>query len=153
MKKPIGILKGPIIDDRIISDKTFAKRLLLHLESTQANGAAGSSELEYLTMVARKLFEYQVATCPEDELPYIKRVAKQTPITEQHLIDRGFEKEVIDHESRYLQFAFNDEKYCDLALVTGDKNGFLEVCLFPYENFFRFQYIEDVDRLIELLKK
>src|SRR5690554_1118315 len=47
-------------------------------------------------------------------------------ITEQWLVDLGFTKEVLSDESGYYYtLDFNDDKYCDLSIVSGDKNGFI----------------------------
>lgn len=44
---------NPIIDNRIVSDKTFAVRLYNFLNAVQVNDMAGEEEKEYLLSVAR----------------------------------------------------------------------------------------------------
>lgn len=72
---------------------------------------------------------------------------KRTPIGVPWLVDAGFKKETTDEGDYYFVLEFNDEKYCDLSLMSDDKNGFLEVVLFPYEEWFRYRYVVDVERL------
>lgn len=55
-------MSNPIIDNRIVSDKTFAIRLYNFLNTTQANDMAGEEEKEYLLGVARRLIAHQKAT-------------------------------------------------------------------------------------------
>lgn len=63
-------MKNPIIGNRIVNDKTFARRLLSHLKSVSPNCAMGEEELDYLTSVANKLLEHQIETCPDEEKSY-----------------------------------------------------------------------------------
>lgn len=55
-------MNNPIIDNRIVSDKTFAIRLYKFLDSAQVNDMAGEEEKEYLLRVASKLLAYQRST-------------------------------------------------------------------------------------------
>lgn len=55
-------MKNPIIDNRIVSDKTFAIRLYKFLDSVQVNDMAGEEEKEYLLRVASRLLAYQRST-------------------------------------------------------------------------------------------
>lgn len=55
-------MSNPIIDNRIVSDKTFAIRLYNFLNTTQANDMAGEEEKEYLLGVAKRLIAHQKAT-------------------------------------------------------------------------------------------
>ena len=55
-------MKNPIIDNRIVSDTTFAIRLLSHLRECTANCCMGQEEIDYLTIVARGLQQYQIET-------------------------------------------------------------------------------------------
>lgn len=55
-------MSNPIIDNRIVCDKTFAIRLYNFLNTTQANDMAGEEEKEYLLGVARRLIAHQKAT-------------------------------------------------------------------------------------------
>lgn len=55
-------MSNPIIDNRIVSDKTFAIRLYNFLNATQVNDMASEEEKEYLLEVARRLMAHQKAT-------------------------------------------------------------------------------------------
>ena len=61
---------NPIKGNRIVSDKTFARRLIGHLEATRSDCTAGQEEVDYLLRVAKSLLSYQLETCPEDEKSY-----------------------------------------------------------------------------------
>lgn len=63
-------MENPIKDNRIVSDRTFARRLRTHLKSVTANCAMGDEEVDYLKRVADSLLEYQMETCPDDERRY-----------------------------------------------------------------------------------
>lgn len=78
---------------------------------------------------------------------------KPIPITKQWLLDFGFNENSTDCGTKFYTKEFNNEKYCDLAFIEGDKNGILEVCLFPYENFFRYQYVHEIQNLYFALTK
>lgn len=62
------------------------------------------------------------------------------PITPEMLEAYGFDKNDMGEGEAYYSLRLSDEPYCDLSLITGDKNGCMEVCLFPYEDFFRVRY-------------
>jgi hypothetical protein len=72
------------------------------------------------------------------------------PLTEKWLIRFGFEKEVF-WDGNYYTLELNDNKYCDLCIVNGDKNGSIEVVLFPYENWFRYRYVHELQNLFAAL--
>lgn len=55
-------MSNPIIDNRIVSDKTFAIRLYNFLNATQANDMASEEEKEYLLKVASRLLAHQRST-------------------------------------------------------------------------------------------
>lgn len=55
-------MNNPIIDNRIVSDKTFAIRLYKFLDSVQVNDMASEEEKEYLLGVASRLLAYQRST-------------------------------------------------------------------------------------------
>lgn len=77
------------------------------------------------------------------------------PLTEEILLKCGFEKELLDpsnpDEGVYYALEFSGEKYCDLSLISCDKNGFLEVGLFPYEEVFRYRYLHQLQNLVHSL--
>lgn len=72
-------------------------------------------------------------------------------LTTRWLIDFGFEKYVIDEDSLYYSIELNDNKFCDLSIVSGCKNGFVEVVLFPYDEWFRFKYVHELQNLFFVL--
>ena len=83
----------------------------------------------------------------------------KTKITESTFEKFGFEKMPLDpynlEEGYYHALRFYDKgksMECDLELVSVDKNGILEVYLFPYEDI-RFQHEEEIALLIGLFSK
>jgi hypothetical protein len=68
------------------------------------------------------------------------KLPEPKPITPEMLEAYGFEKNDMGEGEVYYSLRLSDERYCDLSLITGDKNGFMEVCLFTYEEFFRVRY-------------
>ena len=68
------------------------------------------------------------------------KLPEPKPITPEMLEAYGFEKNDMGEGEVYYSLRLSDERYCDLSLITGDKNGCMEVCLFPYEDFFRVCY-------------
>ena len=68
-------LSNPIIDNRIISDYTFATRFSQFLEGVQVNCQMDEEELEYMKSVASKLLVYHMATVNDkDEKDYFKNL-------------------------------------------------------------------------------
>lgn len=59
------VIENPIIENRIVNDRTFATRLLHFLERTTVNDMASEEEQDYLIYVAKKLLAYQKATIYE----------------------------------------------------------------------------------------
>ena len=104
-------------------------------------------ESEHDTTVTPSLFSLS------DEA--INRNYEYIPITEQWLRNFGFEHILLDEnnpdEGYFFEKPLHDDIYCDLALVSGDKNGILEITLFPYEDYFRFQYVHEVQNIYKLL--
>lgn len=82
---------------------------------------------------------------------YNPALCKGIPLTPDILEKLGFEKELLEknnpEEGYYYFLRLSDDKYCDLSFISGDKNGFLEVCLFPYSDQFRFQYLHQLQNL------
>jgi len=73
---------------------------------------------------------------------------KPIPLTEEWLLKFGFKKELLsDDSSYYYSLGFNENKYCDLSICSCDKNGFIEVTLFPYEDWFRYKYLHQLQNL------
>jgi hypothetical protein len=68
-------MKNPIIDNRIVSDKTFAVRLYNFIRQTETNDIASEEEQNYLLGVATRLLEYQIKTSTtEEEKQYFKNL-------------------------------------------------------------------------------
>lgn len=68
-------LENPIVDNRIISDITFATRFSHFLEEVTTVSQTDDEELEYLKSVASKLLVYQMATVDDkDEKDYFKNL-------------------------------------------------------------------------------
>ena len=68
-------MNSPIIDNRIINDRTFAIRLYNFVKEVQVNDALSEKEKEYILNVARDLLKLQIDTCQEDkEFNYLKDI-------------------------------------------------------------------------------
>lgn len=81
--------ENPIKSNRIVSDKTFATRLLHFAEGVQACDAASEEELDYLKMTAERLLKWQTKTVRKDseEYKYLERLGlmpEQSQNTEEH---------------------------------------------------------------------
>lgn len=73
---------------------------------------------------------------------------KPIQLTEEWLIKFGFKKEVLsDGSAYYYTLDLNDDKYCDLSISNGDKNGCIEITLFPYEEWFRYKHVHQLQNL------
>jgi hypothetical protein len=88
------------------------------------------NDLEYVLAFALK-------ENPEN-LP--EHLPEPKPITPEMLQAYGFDKNDMGEGEVYYSLRLSDERYCDLSLITGEKDGCMEVCLFPYEDFFRVRY-------------
>jgi len=84
---------------------------------------------------------------------YINDIGQIKPIslTPDWLAKMGFAENLLDKynpsEGVYYTKEINDKKYCDLSFIDGDKNGIFEVCLFPYTDHFRYQYVHQLQNL------
>lgn len=68
-------IKNPIIDNRIIKDKTFAIRLKSFAEGVVCSDACSQDEKESMISYAKQLLRYQIHTATdEDEIQYLKRI-------------------------------------------------------------------------------
>ena len=69
----------------------------------------------------------------------------------------GFKKEWLDEGNRgegsYFTLALSNNKRCDLSFISGDKNGIMEVCIFPYTDDFRVQYVHELQNWYSALKR
>ena len=71
---------------------------------------------------------------------------KPIPLSKKWFEKFGFEANELDDRTVYYSLDISDDKYCDLALLEGDKTGNVEVFLFPYENI-RLQYVHELQNL------
>lgn len=68
-------MKNPIIDNRIVSNQTFAIRFRNFIKDTNVNDAISEEEKEYLLKVAEDLLHYQIETATdESELRYLENI-------------------------------------------------------------------------------
>jgi len=68
-------MKNPIIENRIVRDKTFAIRLLGFAFDIQCNDACSEDEKESMISYSSKLLAYQIETATnKNEIDYLKRV-------------------------------------------------------------------------------
>lgn len=67
---------NPIKSNRIVSDRTFAVRLMNFAASAKASDPAGEEELEYIKMTADRLLKWQTKTVHKDseEYRYLERL-------------------------------------------------------------------------------
>ncbi len=66
-------MENPIIDNRIVKDKTFALRLLSFALTTESGDACGEDEKESMISYATKLLKYQIETAvQESEINYLE---------------------------------------------------------------------------------
>lgn len=68
-------MNNPIIDNRIVSDTTFAVRLYNFIRGVEVNDMASEEEQNYLMGVATRLLEYQIkTTTTAEEKQYFKNL-------------------------------------------------------------------------------
>jgi hypothetical protein len=82
------------------------------------------------------------------------------PLSPEVLTACGFEKKYLDrkkvdegcyYEKEVCSKYYGENYYCDLTFITGDKNGFLEVCLLPVEESVRVRYLHELQNLFYCL--
>lgn len=82
---------------------------------------------------------------------HIEKTFKPELLSFQWLENFGFKKSLLDEgnssEGFYYSLRLSEDKYCDLSVLSGDKNGYVEVCLFPYEENFRMKYVHQLQNL------
>lgn len=66
--------ENPIINNRIINDKTFAVRLFSFLDSIKVDDMASYEEKNYLLNVSKKLINYQLKTITKEEMEYFRQI-------------------------------------------------------------------------------
>jgi hypothetical protein len=67
-------MENPIIDNRIVKDKTFALRFLSFALSVEVADACSYEERESMIRYASSLLEYQISTATnKEEIAYLER--------------------------------------------------------------------------------
>ena len=67
-------MENPIINNRIVKDKTFALRFLSFAMSVETVDACNYEERESMIRYASRLLEYQIETATdEEEINYLER--------------------------------------------------------------------------------
>jgi len=85
--------------------------------------------------------EYVLAFALKENPEHLpEQLTEPKPITPEMLEAYGFDKNDMGEGEFYYSLRFSDNPYCDLAFITGEKDGCMEVALFPYEDFFRVRY-------------
>lgn len=66
-------MNNPIIENRLVSDKTFALRLLNFIKNVDTADLPGTEEKQYLIRVAESLITWQKRTaCNQEEIEYLR---------------------------------------------------------------------------------
>lgn len=66
-------LANPIKSNRLVSDETFALRLLNFLKNIQPLDCVSYEEKEYLTLIAKRLLDFQkITVSSQEEINYLK---------------------------------------------------------------------------------
>lgn len=158
MKKPIEILMGNTREQRLEdalrvamkSLRTYGKHPIIERLCNEALKPNTDMEIDPLYQDIREILARH-----HDSVHHNNEAAKEiwlhlnkkTPITEQHLKERLFKH----WDGVYFYSIIKGRGVNSLTLESVNHNGIFDVILHPH--YVRFQYIEDVDRLIELLKK
>lgn len=87
-------------------------------------------------------FMYWSSLGEEEQIQRIEGI----PIAEDFLVHAGFVKEFSDVDY-YYSLELNDDKYCDLCLLSYSIKEEMEVGLFPYDNYFKCRYVHEVQNL------
>ena len=96
---------------------------------------------EFMARMMDEFAQYALSFQPfENPEQLTEQLTEQKLITPEMLEAYGFEKNDMGEGEFYYSLRLSDERYCDLALITGEKDGCMEVALFPYEDFFRVRY-------------
>lgn len=66
-------MNNPIIENRLVSDKTFALRLLNFIKNVDTADLPSTEEKQYLIRVAESLIKWQKRTaCDQEEIEYLR---------------------------------------------------------------------------------
>jgi len=95
--------------------------------------------------------QHQISALDINDIDLKYKTRHSIPLTPEILEKCGFIKNELERgnqkEGYYYGLDLSSEKYCDLGLIEGDKNGMCEVFLFPYDNFFRFKYLHQLQNI------
>ncbi len=69
------------------------------------------------------------------------------PLTEEWLLKLGFEKNIGVFDNIYYSKKLNNDKYCDLSLISSNASCDLGVYLFPYDPYFVFESVHQLQNL------
>ncbi len=97
--------------------------------------------------VSRIGWDYLVIVKNRISNPVQTEYARPIPLTFDWLKRMGFEENQTDDGTVYHSLRLSDDMYCNLSLLEVNKNGIIEAALFPYENFFRYQYVHQIQNL------
>lgn len=97
-------MKNPIIDNRLVSDMTFAIRFRDFIKDVDVNDAISEEEKEYLLMVAEELIDWQLHT------------SSQASDEEKQYLDNV--KDIIENKKKCDAIS-NGHEYVDLGLPSG----------------------------------
>jgi hypothetical protein len=106
----------------------------------------------------KKPFQVYAETFADIESTYTN--FQPIPLSPEVLTACGFEKKYLDrkkvdegcyYEKEVCSKYYGENYYCDLTFITGDKNGFLEVCLLPVEESVRVRYLHELQNLFYCL--
>jgi len=111
------------------------------IEATQLGGIYGKVAALPKEGLMIEGFDFKILYASQDPIP----------LTPEILEKAGFEKQKTDDDTVYYTLRLNDNLHCDLSLIEGDKNGICEVCLFPYEDYFRYKYVHQIQNLVQSL--
>lgn len=115
--------KNIIINNRIVSDTTFALRLKNFIEATQVMDAASEEEKEYLLHVAKSLLHQQVVTLTdESEKKYLMQNGVIRPKRTIDELKKALSK---IPSNRMLQVTHKKtgHKYAVLGIITNATNA------------------------------
>ena len=96
-------------------------------------------------------FNATTVTASSFEMNYINNTFKPERLSEFWFDHFKFKKIPLEEEYYFDGFYYEKEissdKYCDLSIISGDKNGFIEAGLFPYEETITVKYVHELQNL------
>lgn len=138
--------------------KDEIKHVSPHGSNTMLAAAAGNLKLEvrignWVAFKKKDKGGYDCTTITQSCFKgnYIEKAFKPEPLSFQWLENFGFKKSLLEEgnpeEGYYYSLHLSDDKYCNLSILSDDKNGYVEACLFPYEESFRVRYVHQLQNL------